>query len=474
MSQRDLSDTGAETRIETDSLGEIEVPSRSYYGAQTERARRNFPVSGLRFPHRFLAAHALIKREAAKVNKELGIVPPDIADAIVQAADEVISGARRDDFPLDIFQTGSGTSTNMNVNEVIANRAIEILGGTVGSKSPVHPNDHVNAGQSSNDTIPTSIHVSAYQALVEDLEPRVSGLADALEAKASEFDDVVKIGRTHLQDAVPVRLGQEFSGYAQQIRNGGARLESVKPRLAELALGGTAVGTGLNAPSGFATRVIAGIATTTGLPFVQAPNLFEALAAKDAAVETSGALRTLAVSLAKVANDIRWLGSGPRCGIGEIVLPSLQPGSSIMPGKVNPVMPEMTLMVAAQVMGNDATIAFSGSAGNFELNVMMPVIAYNLLQSIEILGNACHLLEERCVVGLEANAERNRELVEKSLAMCTALAPKIGYDQAASIAKEAFKTGRTVREIATERQVLPADELDAALDPRGQTDGGVG
>ena len=471
---KDSQHSPEETRTETDSLGPIEVPSRFYYGAQTERARQNFPVSGLRFPHRFVAAHALIKREAAKVNQDLGIVPAGVADAIVQAADEVIAGKMRDDFPLDIFQTGSGTSTNMNVNEVISNRAIEILGGEMGSKSPVHPNDHVNAGQSSNDTIPTSIHVSAYQALVEDLEPQVAALAEALEAKAKEFDDVVKIGRTHLQDAVPVRLGQEFSGYAQQIRNGLARLESVKPRLAELALGGTAVGTGLNAPPGFSMRVIAGIAETTGHPFVQAPNLFEALAAKDAAVETSGALRTLAVSLVKVANDIRWLGSGPRCGIGEIALPSLQPGSSIMPGKVNPVMPEMTLMVAAQVMGNDATIAFSGSQGNFELNVMMPVIAYNLLQSIEILGNACSLLKNRCVDGLEANVERNKELVEQSLAMCTALAPKIGYDEAASIAKEAFKTGRTVRQIAEERKVLPPEELDHALDPRGQTEGGVG
>ena len=461
------------TRTETDSLGEIEVPAERYYGAQTERARRNFPVSGQAFPHRFIAAHALLKREAARVNLDMGELEQDVADAIVQAADEVIEGKYPHDFPLDIFQTGSGTSTNMNVNEVLANRAIEILGGEVGSKSPVHPNDHVNAGQSSNDTIPTSIHVSAYQAITEDLEPGLHRLAASLRHKADEFDSVVKIGRTHLQDAVPVRLGQEFSGYAQQIENGIARLEAAKPRLAELALGGTAVGTGLSALPGFSEKVIEGMARATGHPFRQAPNLFEALAGKDAAVEVSGALETIASSLAKIANDIRWLGSGPRCGIGEISLPSLQPGSSIMPGKVNPVIPEMALMVAAQVAGNGTTIKIGGMSGSFELNVMMPVIAFNLLQSIEILGNAAELMAERCIDGLEANEERCRELVEGSLAMCTALAPKIGYDAAASIAKEAFATGRTVREIATERQVLPPAELERTLDPYGQTEGGV-
>ncbi len=463
----------SQTRTETDSLGPVEVPAEAYYGAQTERARQNFPVSGLRFPPRFIAAMALIKREAAIVNREMEIVPAEIADAIVQAADEVIAGARDGDFPLDIFQTGSGTSTNMNTNEVLANRAIEILDGEIGSKAPVHPNDHVNAGQSSNDAIPTAIHVSAYGALVEDLEPAVEQLAVALAAKAEQFDDVVKIGRTHLQDAVPVRLGQEFAGYARQIRNARARLTAAAPRLAELALGGTAVGTGLNAPPGFAERVIARMAERTGHPFVGAPDRFEALAAKDAAVETSGALKTLAVSLTKVANDIRWLGSGPRCGIGEIALPSLQPGSSIMPGKVNPVIPESVLMVAAQVIGNDATITLGGMSGVFELNVMMPVIAYNLLQSIEILASACRLLAERCVDGLTANVERNREMIEKSLAMCTALAPIIGYDQAASVAKEAFASGRTVREIATERRLMPADELARVLDARGMTEGGI-
>ncbi|HEX2253671.1 MAG TPA: class II fumarate hydratase [Thermoanaerobaculia bacterium] len=463
----------SESRTERDSLGEIEVPASAYYGAQTERARRNFPVSGLVFPHRFVAAMARLKREAARVNAEMGLVPAEVAEAIVQAADEVIAGRHRDQFPLDVFQTGSGTSTNMNVNEVLSNRAIEILGGVVGSKSPVHPNDHVNAGQSSNDTIPTAIHVAAYGAVAEDLEPALVHLAETLEAKAAELDDVVKIGRTHLQDAVPVRLGQEFSGYAAQVRYGLDRLAAARERLAELALGGTAVGTGLNAPPGFADRVIAGVAEGTGHPFRPAPNKFEALAAKDAAVETSGQLKTLAVSLTKIANDIRWLASGPRCGIGEIEIPSLQPGSSIMPGKVNPVIPESVLMVCAQVVGNDATIAVGGMAGNFELNVMMPVIAYNLLQSIEILAAASRLLADRCVAGLEARRERCEELVERSLAMVTSLAPKIGYDAAADIAKESWKTGRPVRELARERQVLPSDELERALDARAMTEGGI-
>jgi fumarate hydratase class II len=461
------------TRIEKDSLGDVDVASEAYWGAQTERARRNFPVSGLTFPRRFIAALGLIKGEAAAVNAEMGIVEAKLAEAIGRAASEVADGKLDDQFPLDIFQTGSGTSTNMNANEVISNRAIELLGGVRGSKKPVHPNDHVNAGQSSNDVIPTAIHVSALIAMREDLEPALARLAEALERRARDFDDVVKIGRTHLQDAVPLRLGQEFSAYAQQVRNGSERLRAVEPRLAELALGGTAVGTGLNAPPGFAERVIERLAKRTGHPFRQSRNLFEALASKDAAVEASGALKTVAVSLYKIANDIRWLGSGPRCGIGEIALPSLQPGSSIMPGKVNPVIPEMVTMVAAQVVGNDATIALSGLSGNFELNVMMPVIAYNLLQSVEILANAANLLRERCVDGLEADRERCREMVEKSLAMCTALAPKIGYDQAAAIAKEAFATGRTVREVAAAKNVLSPAELDATLDPRAQTEGGI-
>ncbi len=462
----------SDTRIEKDSLGEIEVPAKAYYGAQTERARRNFPISGLTLPKRFIAAVAMIKGEAAMVNEELGTVPGEIARAVRQAAQEVIDGKLDGHFPLDIFQTGSATSTNMNVNEVLANRAIEILGGAIGSKK-VHPNDHVNNGQSSNDVIPTAIHVSAYLAIVEELEPALKTLAGSLDRKAAELDRVVKIGRTHLQDAVPVRLGQEFSGYAQQIKNALARLESVKPRLAELPLGGTAVGTGLNAPPELAPKAIARLAERTGAPFVQAPNRFEAMGGKDAAVETSGALKTIAASLTKIANDLRWLASGPRCGIGEISLPSLQPGSSIMPGKVNPVIPEAVLMVAAQVIGNDATITICGMGGNFELNVMMPVIAFNLLQSIEILANVSRLLAETCVDGITANRERCEELVERSLAMVTSLVPKIGYDAAAEIAKESVKTGKTVRELCLEKKVLPPDELAEALDPWGQTEGGI-
>ena len=472
----------SETRIEKDSLGEVEVPARALYGAQTERARRNFPVSGLRFPRRFIAALGAIKREAAAANEELGLVPPETARAVRQAAGEVAEGQHDGEFPLDIFQTGSATSTNMNANEVIANRAIEILGGGPGpgGKGPlgkgskkVHPNDHVNASQSSNDVIPTAIHVAAYGAIREDLIPALERLADSLARKAQELDRVVKIGRTHLQDAVPVRLGQEFGGYAQQVRNGVARLEAALPRLAELALGGTAVGTGLNAPPEFAPRVIRGLAEATGHPFVPAPDRFEAMAAKDAAVETSGAAKTIAVSLTKIANDIRWLASGPRCGIGEITIPSLQPGSSIMPGKVNPVIPESVLMVAAQVVGNDATVTIAGMSGVFELNVMMPVIAFNLLQSIEILANASRLLAERCVDGIEANVERAEALVEGSLAMVTALVPRIGYDAAAEIAKESVVTGRTVRELLREKKLLPEKELEEALDPWGMTEGGI-
>jgi fumarate hydratase class II len=462
------------TRTERDSLGEVQVPASAYYGAQTQRALENFPVSGLRFPRRFIGALGMIKGEAAAVNAELGAIDTDLAAPIGQAANEVAAGKLDDQFPLDIFQTGSGTSTNMNANEVIANRAIEILGGKMGSKTPVHPNDDVNAGQSSNDVIPTAIHVAAYGALTEDLMPALRHLEEALDRKAHEFDAIVKIGRTHLQDAVPIRLGQEFSGYAKQIDNGIARLIAVQPRLAELALGGTAVGTGLNAHPEFAVGVIDRLAVRTRHPFVPAPNKFEAMAAKDAAVECSGALKTIAVSLTKIANDIRWLGSGPRCGIGEITLPSLQPGSSIMPGKVNPVIPESVLMVAAQVLGNDVTISAGGMSGNFELNVMMPVIAYNLLQSVEILANSSRLLADLCVSGLQANAQRCEALVEESLAMVTALAPVIGYDRAAEIAKEAFATGRTVRELCSEKGVLPPEELERVLDARAQTEGGAG
>jgi len=462
----------SDTRIERDSLGEMEVPSSVYYGAQTERARLNFPVSGLRFPRRFIAAMGTIKASAAEVHLQREELDETLANAIIEAAEEVASGKLDHHFPLDIFQTGSGTSTNMNTNEVVANRAIEILGGVVGSKTPVHPNDHVNSGQSSNDAIPTAIHISSYVAIAEDLLPALSQLAQSLSAKASEFDDIVKIGRTHLQDAVPVRLGQEFSGYERQIRNGITRLQESQRLLAELALGGTAVGTGLNAPAGFADATISRIAERTGHAFVPAPNKFEALAAKDAAVDASGSLRGIAVSLTKIANDLRWLGSGPRCGLGELVLPSLQPGSSIMPGKVNPVIPESVLMVAAQVIGNDSTIALGGLSGNFELNVMMPVIAYNLLQSIEILSSAARLLAERCVDNLQADRDRASEMVEQSLAMVTALVPKIGYDRAAAIAKEAHASGKTIRELCLEQGVMSPEDLNEVLDPLSQTEGG--
>jgi fumarate hydratase class II len=469
-------ETRAASRIETDSLGAIEVPAGAYWGASTERARRNFQISGLRLPSRFVGAIALIKREAAAVNLELGVVPATVAEAIAAAAQEIVDGGHADQFPLDVFQTGSGTSTNMNVNEVIANLAIERMGGTLGSKTPVHPNDHVNASQSSNDVIPTAIHLASYVAIADELQPALTGLAAALERKAKDFDRFVKLGRTHLQDAVPIRLGQEVSGYARQVENAKARLAATLPRLAELALGGTAVGTGLNAPTGFADRVIQRLAKATGHPFVPAPNRFEALAARDAAVEVSGTLKTIAVSLTKIASDLRWLASGPRAGLGEVALPSLQPGSSIMPGKVNPVIPESVLQVAAQVIGNDAAITIAGTGGlggNLDLNTMMPLIAHLLLQSIEILARVTASFDRDCVAGLQANEERMRELVERSLAMVTALVPRIGYDAAAALAKEAMASNRTVREVALERKVLAREELEAILDPWSMTEGGI-
>ncbi|MBI4179529.1 class II fumarate hydratase, partial [bacterium] len=391
----------------------------------------------------------------------------------VRAALEVADGKWDDQFPVDIFQTGSGTSTNMNANEVISNRAIELLRGKKGSKSPVHPNDHVNMGQSSNDIIPTVIHIAAAEAIQRDLAPALEWLQQELAKKARAFDSIVKIGRTHLQDAVPVRLGQEFSGYGAQVKYGIRRILAAQAALSELALGGTAVGTGLNARPDFAPAVIRRVSAETGIRFRQARNLFEALAAKDAVVEASGAVRTVAVSLTKIANDVRWLGSGPRCGIGEILLPDLQPGSSIMPGKVNPVMPEMLLMVCAHVIGNDVTVTWGGQAGNFELNVMKPVMAYNLLQSIEILSRGSAAFADKCVNGLTANRERCEELIEKSLAMCTALAPKIGYDAAAAIAKESYKTGKTVREIARERRIMSEKDLTRILDAKRMTRPGV-
>ncbi len=460
-----------EYRIEKDSMGEMQVPSEAYYGAQTQRAVLNFPISGLRFPRPFIRAMGLIKKAAAEANRELGAVSPEIAQAIAQACDEVIQGKLDDHFVLDIFQTGSGTSTNMNTNEVVANRAIEIMGGEVGSRR-IHPNDHVNYGQSSNDTIPTAIHVSSLEEIEKTLLPALKVLQASLAAKAEEFDSIVKIGRTHLQDAVPVRLGQVFSGFASQIGHGIRRVESLRTSLGELAIGGTAIGTGLNCPKGFPAKVVEKISSWTGVGFREAENRFEAMGGRDAAVEASGMLKTLAVSLMKICNDLRWMGSGPRCGIGEIRLPAVQPGSSIMPGKVNAVIAESATMVAAQVIGNDAAIAVAGQSGNFELNVMKPVIAYNLLQSIELLANACSGLARKCVDGIEADEERCRELIEISMSMVTSLAPRIGYDRAAQLAKESYLTKRTVRELAAEQKVLPQEELDEALDPWRMTEGG--
>jgi fumarate hydratase class II len=457
------------TRRETDSLGEVQVPADALWGAQTQRAVGNFPVSGLRLPRRLIRALALVKKAAAEVNRESGALEPRIADAIIQAAHEVAIGHHDLQFPVDVFQTGSGTSSNMNANEVIANRAIALLGGRPGTKTPVHPNDHVNKGQSSNDVFPTAVHVAAAEALERDLLPALRVLERSLLEKAKAFDPIVKLGRTHLMDAVPVRLGQEFSGYARQVTNTIRRLSAARPALDELPLGGTAVGTGLGAEPSFAPRVIALLAREVGLPFSQAPNLFEALAARDGLVEASGALRAAAVSLTKIANDVRWLGSGPRGAIGEIHVPDLQPGSSIMPGKVNPVMSEMLLMVCAQVIGHDATIAWGGAAGTFELNVMIPVMAYNFLSAVAVLAHACPLFASRCVDGLAANEARATAFVEQSLAMVTALNGRIGYDAAAAIAREAAATGKTVRALCLEKKVLPPDELDRLLDPRAMT-----
>jgi fumarate hydratase class II len=456
-------------RTETDSLGPVQVPAHALYGAQTHRASQNFPVSGLRLPRRVIRALALIKKAAAEVNRDTGKLDPKLAGAIIEAAHEVAGGKHDHEFVVDIFQTGSGTSSNMNTNEVIANRAIQLLGGEVGSKRPVHPNDHVNMGQSSNDVFPTAVHIAAAEAMERDLIPALEALEGALASKAKAFDHIVKIGRTHLMDAVPVRLGQEFSGYTQMVTNSIRRVRTAAKHVSELALGGTAVGTGLGSVPEFAPKVISIIAKEIGIHLQQAPNLFEALSARDGLVEASGALRSTAVSLTKIANDVRWLGSGPRCGIGEIHLPDLQPGSSIMPGKVNPVMSEMLLMICAQVIGNDAAVGWGGAAGNFELNVMIPVMAYNVLHSVGILASGSRLFASRCVEGLEANEKRCNELIEQSLAMVTALNPRIGYDAAAAIAKESVKTGKTVRELCLEKKVLPPDELQRLLDARGMT-----
>jgi fumarate hydratase class II len=452
-------------REEKDTMGTVKVPENAYYGAQTQRAIENFPISGLTFPPEFIHALALIKQSSALVNKELGLLPPEIADAIVAAAREVMEAKHSDQFPVDIFQTGSGTSTNMNMNEVLSSRANEIITGQKGGKSPVHPNDHVNLCQSSNDVIPSAIHVAALTAIRNQLFPALQVLHQSLSDKAAAFMDIEKIGRTHLQDAIPITLGQEFSGYARQIELGMDRIKATQERLAELTLGGTAVGTGANTHPDFAAKAIAFIAGYTRAPFRKAANHFEAQAARDAAVETSGALKTLAVSLVKIANDIRWLASGPRCGFGEINIPSLQPGSSFMPGKVNPVIPEAVVQVAAQVVGNDTTITIGGQSGSFELNAMLPVLAYNLLQSINLLSAAAEVFALKCVKGITANRRKCFSNIEQSLALGTALVPLIGYDKAAEIAKKAYETGKTVRAVALEEKVLSEAELNRLLGP---------
>ncbi len=451
-------------RTEKDTLGEVRVPAGAYYGAQTQRAVENFPVSGLRMPRGLLRALGHVKKAAAEANLDGRRIDGKAARAIAKAAGEVAAGRLDDHFPVDVFQTGSGTSTNMNANEVIARRANEILG-----RRRVHPNDHVNMGQSSNDVFPTAIHVAALEAIEHELRPALLKLQNALAEKAKAFDDVLKTGRTHLADATPVRLGQEFGGYASMVEHGLRHVEHARPHLCELALGGTATGTGINAPPGFAAAVIARLARATGLPLREAPDHFEAQGAQDALVGTSGALKTVAVSLIKIANDLRWLASGPRCGLAEISLPGLQPGSSIMPGKVNPVIPEMVLQVCAQVIGNDAAVTAAAQHGAFELLTMMPVMAHNLLESLRLLANASRLLAERCVMGIRADREGCEKMVERSLAMCTPLAPHIGYEKAAAVAKKAFETGRTVREVALKMKLLPPKKLDEILDPRRMT-----
>ena len=460
-------------RTEKDSMGEMKVPTAALYGAQTQRAVENFPISNLRFSREFIRAMGLVKLAAAQSNIALGLLGQRRGRAVVRASQEVVDGKLDAHFVVDVFQTGSGTSTNMNTNEVISNRAIQLLGGKVGSKDPVHPNDHVNLGQSSNDVIPTAMHVAALETIDKTLIPALAHLHRALRRKAREFDRIVKIGRTHLQDATPVRLGQEFGGYARQIELGIVRLGKVRDSLGELPLGGTAVGTGINTDPRFPKTTIRNLSKLTGLKFREAENHFEAQGARDAFVETSGVLKTVAVSMMKIANDVRWLGSGPRCGIGEIILPATQPGSSIMPGKVNPVIAESVCQVAAQVIGNDLTILMGGQAGNFELNVMMPVMAHNLLESIRLLAAAAVNFADRCIGGIRADKARANDMIEKSLAMSTALAPEIGYDAAAAIAKQSHRTGRTVREIAMEQGILSPERLNRILDPMSMTEPGI-
>jgi fumarate hydratase class II len=446
-------------------MGEIDVPANRYYGAQTARSLIHFDIGTETMPREIIRGMGILKKASAMVNAELGLLPENIKDLICQAADEVIEGKLDEHFPLRVWQTGSGTQSNMNSNEVIANRAIEIAGGTIGSKDPVHPNDHVNKGQSSNDTFPTAMHISAVERIRDALIPSISTLAGSFRKKAKEFQDIIKIGRTHLMDATPLTLGQEFSGYTTQLEYALDRINGCMPRMYQIALGGTAVGTGLNSHKDFAVKVARQIAELTGCPFVTAPNKFESLAAHDAIVETSGVLKTIACSLMKIANDIRWLGSGPRCGIGEIVLPANEPGSSIMPGKVNPTQSEAMTMVAAQVIGNDTTINVGGCSGNFELNVFKPVMIYNLLQSIRLLADSCRSFNDHCVVGIEPNKTQIEKHLKGSLMLVTALNPHIGYDNAAKVAKKAYQDNSTLKEAAAALNLLKPEEFDEKVRP---------
>ncbi|MFC3476519.1 class II fumarate hydratase [Halobacterium litoreum] len=459
-------------RTERDSLGEMQVPADAYWGAQTQRAVENFPISGITFGRRFVRALGVVKKAAAQANRDLGLVADEKADAIVEAADEVIAGEHDEEFPVDVFQTGSGTSSNMNANEVIANRAAELMGKEVGDRV-VHPNDHVNYGQSSNDVIPTAMHVASLEAVVKDVEPALETLRDELDAKADEFDDVVKTGRTHLQDATPVRLGQEFGGYRAQVEKGIQRVENAKPHLAELALGGTAVGTGLNTHPEFPEKAAEYISEETGVEFREADDHFEAQAAHDAMSEAHGALRTVAGSLNKIANDLRLLASGPRNGLGELEQPENQPGSSIMPGKINPVVAEAVNQVHKQVVGNDAAVSAGAAEGQIDLNLYKPVLAHNFLQSAEMLANASETFGEKFVAKLEANEEHCEEQVERSMALATALNPAIGYDKASEVAKAALKEGKTVKEVVVEKGYLSAEEAEDALDPEKMTHRGI-
>ncbi len=454
-----------EYRIESDSMGEMKVPADAYWGAQTQRSRQNFKIGGHRFPREFIYALGTIKKACALVNAELGQLDQKLADAIVQAADEVIEGKLDDHFPLVVWQTGSGTQTNMNANEVIANRAIEILGGEMGTKTPVHPNDHVNRSQSSNDTIPSAMSIAAADRVINHLLPQLARLRDTLKTKSEAFKDIVKIGRTHLQDATPVTLGQEFSGWVTQLDHGIRRVEGAMHFLTELAQGGTAVGTGLNTHPEFARKVAEKVAEMTKIPFRTAENKFEALAAHDAIVETSGALKTVACSLNKIANDVRWLASGPRCGIGEISIPANEPGSSIMPGKVNPTQCEAMTMVCCQVIGNDVAINMGGASGNFELNVYKPMLIHNLLESIRLLGDAAESFNDHCAVGIEPRPETIQRNLEQSLMLVTALNPVIGYDKAAEVAKTAYKQGKTLKEVAVSMGLVTPEQFDEVVDP---------